>query len=421
MEFLQELRSRGLLKQVTNESKLEQAQKKAAAVYCGIDPTAQSMHVGHLLQVMLLYRFLQAGFKPIVVIGGTTALIGDPSFKETERKLLDFDVVTTNSNAITNQLNKLFNNKVTILNNAAWLNKFSLIDYLRDFGKEFMVNYMLDKDTIRTRLLTGLSYTEFSYMLLQAYDFWHLYQNHHCLVQIGGSDQWGNITAGIEYLRKKNGAETEACGLTIELLTQSNGVKFGKTETGTIWLEPKLTSPYMLYQFFFNQSDDDVEKLLKWLTLLSLETIATIMAEHHNKPSQRHAQKMLAQAIVTFVHSEADFQTAVTISDALFSQQVKRLTLSQIEQMKGSVPWITTTEDINIIDFLVTNKICGSQKEAQDILKSNALTINDEIISDPDYHFDKTKIWHKKLFFIRKGKRNYYIIELKLKNEINNN
>ncbi|WP_342189594.1 tyrosine--tRNA ligase [Spiroplasma endosymbiont of Dilophus febrilis] len=412
MEFLEELQARGLLKQVTNSEKIKQAKNSNASVYCGIDPTATSLHVGHLLQIVLLYRFSLAGFKPLAVIGGATAMIGDPSFKVEERKLLDAKTVKLNSDALALQLDKLLDHNIKVLNNDDWIAKLNLIDYLRDLGKEFTINYMLDKESIKTRLATGISYTEFSYMLLQAYDFWYLYKNYQCLVQIGGSDQWGNITAGIELIRKKEQDNHLASGLTIELLTQSNGVKFGKTEQGTIWLDANLTSPYILYQFFVNQNDADVEKLLKWLTLLSLDDILQIMAKHNVNKAKRHAQKVLAKEIVAFVHSQQEVMMAINISEVLFSQKVMQLQMSEIQQMKNAVPWITVSQEHKLIDLLLLLEVCSSKTQVRELLKSNAIYVNEQLITDENYILSKDKLLYNKIIFIRKGKQHYYIVEV---------
>lgn len=411
MDFLQDLAQRGLLKQITNKDKFLNSQKEKKAVYCGIDPTAKSLHVGHLLQIILLYRFLQQGFQPIIVIGKFTGMIGDPSGKSQERVLLDNKIIEQNTILLKKQLKHFFKKiNIKILTNDSWLKKIDLFTYLRTLGKDFNINYILNKESVSERLSKGISYTEFSYILLQAYDFWYLYNNHNCAVQIGGSDQWGNITAGIELIRKRNNENHQASGLTVELLIQSNGVKFGKTQTGTIWLDSKLTSPYELYQFFINQSDEDVEKLLKWLTLLPLKAIKNIISSHQKNPEKRIAQKKLAFELVSFVHSEKEARNATVISEALFYKKIHQLTWSQILQMKQALSWLVIKEQISLLKALILLKVCDSNNQARILLKGNSIYVNDKLVTDENYLLDKTQLLHSKVIFIRKG-RKYFVLE----------
>ncbi|AKX33817.1 tyrosyl-tRNA synthetase [Spiroplasma litorale] len=411
--IIEELKNRKLLKQITNENKLLDSQKNNNAVYCGFDPTADSLHVGHLIQILNLKRFSNNGFKSIALIGGATAMIGDPSFKSQERVLLELSVVNNNIISIKKQLKNLLPN-VEILNNADWLNKLSLIDFLRDIGKHFNLANLLSKENISSRIEKGLSITEFSYTMLQAYDFFYLYKNHDCNVQIGGSDQWGNITSGTDYISSIYGnLNSKACGVTMNLLTKKDGVKFGKTESGTVWLDKNKTSEYELYQFFLNQDDEDCEILLNYLTTLEVDEIQNIMEVHKKEPFKRIAQKKLAQEVTSFVHGDEGYKKALKISDALFSGDLKNLNKEYLLSLIKTFDIIKVESDLKVLDFLISAKIITSKREGRELINDNALSINFEnkFIEDNSI-IDKRYFTVDRFILVKKGKKKYYVVEL---------
>nr|WP_283271981.1 tyrosine--tRNA ligase [Spiroplasma sp. SV19] len=409
--IIEELRWRGLLKQVTNETKLLKAQTFKKGVYCGFDPTGDSLHVGHLIQIMLLKRFEMFGFQPIAIIGGGTGMIGDPSGKKAERVLLDDQTIVHNVQAISKQMQQLIGENIRMVNNADWLQKMTLIDFLRNVGKDFNISYLLAKENIATRIDVGLSYTEFAYTLLQAYDFYQLYINYDCAVQTGGSDQWGNITSGTDYIHKQIGEDNLACGLTMNLLTKADGTKFGKTESGAVWLDPEKTSPYEFYQFFFNQDDQETGKLLRYLTMLSEAEIITIEKEHQKEPAKRIAQKKLAEAVTLFVHQAEGLTTAQIVSEALFSGNLHQLSVHQLDQLQSSLPFFSLrTFDLPILDLLVQAEIVMSKREGREFLEQGAITVNGDIVGDETWTVTKDKFLFNKYLIVRRGKRKYYLI-----------
>ncbi|AGM25437.1 tyrosine--tRNA ligase [Spiroplasma chrysopicola] len=410
MNIIKELEWRGLLKQLTNPEKILKAQELKKGVYCGFDPTGDSLHVGHLIQILLLKRFEQFGFQPIAIIGGGTGMIGDPSGKKAERTLLDDKTVNQNVAEITAQMKGLIPD-VKIVNNADWLEKLSLINFLRDVGKDFNISYLLNKENISSRLENGLSFTEFSYTLLQAYDFYQLYVNYDCVVQTGGSDQWGNITSGTDYIHKKVGENNLACGLTMNLLTKSDGTKFGKTESGAVWLNKTKTSPYEFYQFFFNQEDKETGKLLRYLTFLSEAEIKGIEERHAQDPASRFAQKQLAQAITLFVHQESGLEQALAVSEALFTGNVKMLSASAVESLKQSLEqYQTETFNLPILDLLVKANIVSSKREGREFLAQKAILLNGEIVQDENYQVSATDLLYNNYLIVRRGKKKYHLI-----------
>lgn len=409
--ILKELKWRGLLKQVTNETKLLKAQKLKKGVYCGFDPTSDSLHVGNLIQIMLLKRFEIFGFKPIVIIGGATGMIGDPSGKKTERTLLDDKIIAHNIEVISKQIKHLIGTKIKIVNNAKWLRKITFIDFLRNVGKNFNINYLLAKENIATRIEVSLSYTEFSYTLLQAYDFYQLYLNYNCVVQIGGSDQWGNIISGINYIYKQIGEDNLACGLTINLLVKADGSKFGKTESKTIWLNSKKTSPYEFYQFFFNQNDNKTIELLRYLTMLSESEIINLEKAHQKEPTQRIAQKKIAEEVTLFVHQATGLKTAQSVTKSLFKDNIHELSEYQLDQIKHNLfNFNLTNLNLSILDILVQAKIVISKREGREFLKQGAIIVNNEIIKDEMLKITKDKFLFNKYLIIRRGKQKYYLI-----------
>jgi len=359
MDLLQDLQWRGIVYQQTDEEGIKEVlDKENISLYCGVDPTADSMHIGHLLPFLTLRRFQQAGHRPIVLVGGATGLIGDPSGKSEERKLQTLEQVQVNVDGIKGQLNRLFNfegeNGAVMVNNYDWAGSMDIVTFLRDFGKHVGVNYMLAKDTISSRLETGISFTEFTYTILQAMDFYYLHKNHECRMQIGGSDQWGNITTGLELIRKMSPEGSKAFGLTIPLVTKADGTKFGKTEGGAIWLDAEKTSPYEFYQFWINTSDADVIKYLKFFTFLSREEIEELEKAVQEEPHLRKAQKALGEEMTRLIHGEDALQQAIRISTALFSGDIQNLTGSEIKQGFKDVPSFTYEEgsSLNIVEFL---------------------------------------------------------------------
>lgn len=384
MDILQDLEFRGLINQQTDEKGLsELLSKESVRLYCGFDPTADSLHIGHMLPVLILRRFQQAGHQPIALVGGGTGLIGDPSGKKAERTLNEKETVAMFSERIKGQLSRFLDfeegeNAAVIANNYDWIGSLDVITFLRDIGKNFGINYMMAKDSVQSRIESGISFTEFSYMILQSYDFLNLYQTYNCKLQIGGSDQWGNITAGLELIRKSE-EDAKAFGLTVPLVTKADGTKFGKTEGGAIWLDPEKTSPYEFYQFWINTDDRDVIKYLKYFTFLSHEEINELSASAKEAPEKREAQKALAAAMTTLVHGEEALEQAIRISQALFSGSISELTAEEIKQGFKDVPSYTHTgEDIGLIDLLVESKISPSKRQAREDISNGAIYLNGE-------------------------------------------
>ncbi|AGR42424.1 tyrosine--tRNA ligase [Spiroplasma diminutum] len=410
--ILDELKERDLLKQYTNEEKIKNAQNEGAGIYCGFDPTADSLHVGHLIQIINLKRFKDFGFAPIAIIGGGTGMIGDPSFKSEERNLLTLEQVEKNIQGIKKQLDFLIPD-ISVVNNNDWLGKMSLIDFLRDIGKDFNLAYLLAKENISSRIEKGLSITEFSYTMLQGYDFFRLYEDKNCWVQIGGSDQWGNITSGTDYIASKVGREnSKACGITMNLLTKKDGVKFGKTESGAIWLDKTKTSEYEFYQFFFNQDDEDCDKLFKFLTTLSVEEIKSINEEHSKAPFKRIMQRRLAQEITKFVHGETGLEKAEKITEALFSGNIIDLKKEELLSIVNSMQKIKVENNKEILEFLIDSKIASSKREARELLNDNAITINNINNFKEGTLIDENMFTVDNFIIVKKGKKKYIVIEI---------
>jgi tyrosyl-tRNA synthetase len=408
--ILDELKWRDILKQVTNEDKVVKAQRSGAALYCGFDPTADSLHVGHLIQIMNLKRFQDFGFHPLAIIGGGTGMIGDPSFKAAERKLLTIETVDEYVSGIKAQLNRLIPD-ITVVNNADWLRKMSLIDFLRFVGKDFNLAYLLAKDNIASRIEKGLSITEFAYTMLQAYDFYELYENYNCRVQIGGSDQWGNITSGTDYISSRIGhAESDACGVTMNLLTKKDGTKFGKTESGAVWLDAAKTSEYEFYQFFINQDDADCEKFLKYLTFLSESEIKAIISEHQTAPHKRIMQNRLADEVTLFVHGRDGLERAKKITASFFNGTLSDLSEAELRSTFNSIPLAESTFGLGIVDFLVKNQIASSNREAREFIQSGAIAINDQKITTEDVIVAKDMAIFKDILIVKRGKKKYFAV-----------
>ncbi len=417
MDILQDLEFRGLINQQTDEKGLsELLSKESVRLYCGFDPTADSLHIGHMLPVLILRRFQQAGHQPIALVGGGTGLIGDPSGKKAERTLNEKETVAMFSERIKGQLSRFLDfeegeNAAVIANNYDWIGSLDVITFLRDIGKNFGINYMMAKDSVQSRIESGISFTEFSYMILQSYDFLNLYQTYNCKLQIGGSDQWGNITAGLELIRKSE-EDAKAFGLTVPLVTKADGTKFGKTEGGAIWLDAEKTSPYEFYQFWINTDDRDVIKYLKYFTFLSHEEINELSASAKEAPEKREAQKALAAAMTTLVHGEEALEQAIRISQALFSGSISELTAEEIKQGFKDVPSYTHTgEDIGLIDLLVESKISPSKRQAREDISNGAIYLNGEREQDLQKTVGAEDRIEGQFTVIRRGKKKYTLIQ----------
>lgn len=419
MDILQDLQDRGLVQQTTDDEGLKKhLDENQVTLYCGFDPTADSLHIGHLLPVTILKRFQMAGHRPIALIGGGTGMIGDPSGRNEERSLNTTDTVHHFANCLRDQLATMLNfeqgdNAAVARNNYDWLANLSFIEFLRDVGKHFTVNYMLAKDAVSSRIEDGISYTEFSYMLMQSYDFMKLYEEENCSLQIGGSDQWGNITAGMEYIRRTRQGEEVAnvFGLTVPLITKADGTKFGKTAGGAVWLDAEKTTPYEFYQFWYNTDDRDVIKFLNYFTFLDREEIEALEAATEENPGARAAQKRLAEEVTKFVHGEAALAQAIKISEALFSGDVKELTKDEIEQGFKDVPtYELEKSDIGLIDLLVDAKISSSRRQAREDIGNGAIYINGERNQDLQHVVTADDRLEDTFTIIRRGRRKYFLV-----------
>ena len=417
MDILEDLKWRGAINQETDEEGLrELLNEKKISLYCGTDPTGDSLHIGHLIPFIMLKRFEMAGHHPYILVGGGTGSIGDPSGRKTERQLQTKEQVEHNVHALTEQVTWLFGGSghVTFVNNFDWLSQFNLLDFLRDYGKEFNVNTMIRKDVVASRLENGISFTEFTYQILQSIDFLTLYRDHDVQLQIGGSDQWGNITAGIDLIHKKEGQDAKVFGLTIPLMLKADGTKFGKTAGGAVWLDPKKTSPYEFYQFWLNQDDRDVVKYLKYFTFLSHDEIDALAEKVKTQPEKREAQRALAREVTTFVHGEEAMHEAEKISEILFSGDIKELTAEQVEQVFGKMPSVEVSrEKQNLVIWLVDNGIEPSRRQAREDVKNGAIRVNGERIQDLDYELDPTAAFDGKYVVIRRGKKKYFLAKVK--------
>ncbi|ASN04970.1 tyrosine--tRNA ligase [Virgibacillus necropolis] len=423
MTVLQDLEKRGLIHQTTdNEGLAKHLKENQVTLYCGFDPTADSLHIGHLLPVYMLKRFQKAGHRPIALVGGGTGMIGDPSGRSSERSLNEDTIVKGYSEKIKQQLANLLDfdngeNAAVARNNHDWLASMTVIDFLRDAGKHFGINYMLAKESVSARIEQGISFTEFSYMILQSLDYLKLYEQENCTLQIGGSDQWGNITAGMELIRRSREnleEETKVFGLTVPLITKADGTKFGKTAGGAIWLDPEKTTPYEFYQFWFNADDRDVIKFIQYFTFLEQEEVDTLIDTVENKPEERLAQKRLAEEITRVVHGQEAVDQAQKISASLFSGDLKSLSKQEIEQGFKDVPtYHVNKEDIGLIDLLVEVKISSSKRQAREDISNGAIYINGERNQDLKHTVTKTDRIEDTFTIIRRGKKKYYLISYK--------
>lgn len=407
MTLYDDLKWRGLIKDETKDIK-EKINGESCTFYWGTDPSADSLHIGHLSSLLTAKRLQLKGHKPILLVGGATGMIGDPR-PTTERAMISKDAVLKNYEALYKQISDLFGYEM--VNNYDWSKDINFIDFLREYGKYFNVNYMLDKDIIRRRLDSGITYTEFSYMIMQALDFLWLYENKGCTMQAAGSDQWGNITAGIDLIRKKTGAEVS--GFTMPLVLDENGKKIGKSEGNCIWLDKNKTSSYALYQYFLNTSDSVVINYLKVYTFLTKEEIEDIEKKHQESPHLRVAQKILGKEIVTFLHGKEAYERAVLISEALFNGKIRELTKEEIKQAFKEVPSFEIEDNQNIIDFLVLGGIASSKREAREFISAGCISINDEKITDEDYVINKLNAIDNEILVVKRGKKKYYVATIK--------
>ena len=419
MKFIQELKWRGMIHDIMPGTE-EQFNKEMTTAYIGFDPTANSLHIGNLVQIMILVHLQKCKHKPVVLVGGATGMVGDPSGKSKERNLLDEKTLTANLTSIKKQLEKFldFNcgkNSAELVNNNDWMQKFLFLDFIRDIGKHMSVNYMMAKDSVKSRLESGISFTEFSYQLVQAYDFYWLWQNKNCKVQLGGSDQWGNIVSGTELIRRK--AEGKAFAVTTPLIKKADGGKFGKTESGNVWLDKTKTSPYKFYQFWLNSSDLDSENYIKIFTLKNQLEINCLIKEHKNAPHLRLLQKAIADEITIMVHSKEDLEMAKKASNILFgnstSSDLKDLDENTFLAVFEGVPkFKIKKEDLNsgVLTVLAEKtKIFNSKGEARRMINSNAVSINKEKIS-VDFQLSEENLLNKKYVLVQKGKKNYFLI-----------
>ncbi|HAR4970339.1 TPA: tyrosine--tRNA ligase [Staphylococcus aureus] len=413
--LIEDLKWRGLIYQQTDEQGIEDLlNKEQVTLYCGADPTADSLHIGHLLPFLTLRRFQEHGHRPIVLIGGGTGMIGDPSGKSEERVLQTEEQVDKNIEGISKQMHNIFefgtDHGAVLVNNRDWLGQISLISFLRDYGKHVGVNYMLGKDSIQSRLEHGISYTEFTYTILQAIDFGHLNRELNCKIQVGGSDQWGNITSGIELMRRMYG-QTDAYGLTIPLVTKSDGKKFGKSESGAVWLDAEKTSPYEFYQFWINQSDEDVIKFLKYFTFLGKEEVDRLEQSKNEAPHLREAQKTLAEEVTKFIHGEDALNDAIRISQALFSGDLKSLSAKELIDGFKDVPQVTLSNDTtNIVEVLIETGISPSKRQAREDVNNGAIYINGERQQDVNYALAPEDKIDGEFTIIRRGKKKYFMV-----------
>ncbi|MCL2649667.1 MAG: tyrosine--tRNA ligase [Candidatus Azobacteroides sp.] len=427
MNFVEELKWRGMIHDIMPGTE-EQFQKEMTSSYLGIDPTADSLHIGHLVGVMMLKHLQRSGHRPIALVGGATGMIGDPSMKSQERNLLDETTLRYNQNAIKVQLSKFLDfdseqpNKAILVNNYDWTKDYSFLDFIRDIGKYITVNYMMSKDSVKKRLSSesnvGMSFTEFSYQLLQAYDFLFLYKEYGCKLQMGGSDQWGNITTGTELIRRKEGGE--AFALTCPLITKADGGKFGKTESGNVWLDRRYTSPYKFYQFWLNVSDADAEKYIKIFTILTKEEIAALVAEQNAAPHLRPLQKRLAQEVTIMVHSKEDYEAAVEASNILFgsstSEALKKLDEDTLLAVFEGVPQFEISKEelskgIKAVDLFVESAaIFPSKGEMRKLVQSGGVSLNKEKLEVPDVEINVSYLLGGKYLLVQKGKKNYFLL-----------
>ncbi len=419
-ELIKDLQWRGLLYQQTDAEGMEKLlSEEKVSLYVGVDPTADSMHIGHIVPLLTLRRFQQAGHRPILLVGGATGMIGDPSGRSTERNLLTAEQIDKNVAGLKAQMERIFDfgdeqNGAKLVNNYDWISKLNVIEFLRDYGKLININYLLAKDTIASRLETGISFTEFTYTIIQGIDFTHLYDNYNVKIQVGGSDQWGNITTGLEVIRKTHDEDAKAFGITIPLVTKADGTKFGKTAGGAVWLDAEKTTPYEFYQFWINSADADVIKYLKIFTFLNREEIEALEVSVQEEPHLRKAQKALAEEMTRLIHGEEALETAQRITAALFSGDLKALSASEMKDAFKDVPSTELgKEDKNIVDLLVEANISSSKRQAREDVTNGAISINGEKVTDLEYVIDGKDRLEDEFAIIRRGKKKYHMVKFR--------
>ena len=410
MKLFDELKWRGLVKDIAGSDIEDKLNNEKITFYWGTDPTADSLHLGHYSSLLTAKRLANAGHHPILLVGGATGLIGDPR-PTAEREIMAKDTLNKNLEGIKKQVDRIFDGRATIVNNYDWMKDYNYLDFLRDVGKYINVNYMLAKDIINRRLETGITYAEFSYTLIQGYDFLHLYEKYNCVMQAEGSDQWGNITTGIDLIRKKIGKE--AYGFTMPLVLDAQGNKFGKSEGNALWLDINKTSSYELYQYLINTDDSMCESYLKIFTFLSPEEIMEVVKKHNEEPHLRLAQKTLAKEIITDLHGKEEYEKAVKISEALFSGNVKDIDTNLIGKVFKDVPNSDMKSDKNIVDLLVDTNICSSKREAREFITTGAISLNGDRITDLDTIITKDNSIDNKYIIVRRGKKKYYLVNIK--------
>ena len=418
-ELIQDLQWRGLLYQQTDAEGMEKLlNEESVSLYVGVDPTADSMHIGHIVPLLTLRRFQQAGHKPILLVGGATGTVGDPSGRSEERQLQTMEQVEANVRGLKAQMERMFDfssdaeNSAILVNNNDWVGPMTLIDFLRDYGKLINVNYILNKDTVASRLDSGISFTEFAYTLIQGLDFNHLYDHHNVRIQVGGSDQWGNITTGLEMIRKTHDENAKAFGITIPLVTKADGTKFGKTAGGAVWLDAKKTSPYEFYQFWVNTADADVVKYLKIFTFLSRAEIEALEVSVQEEAHLRLAQKTLAAEMTKLIHGEEGLQAAERITAALFSGDLKALSVEEMKVAFAGVPSVEVAkEDKNIVELIVEASISPSKRQAREDVTNGAISINGEKVQDLEYVVDAKDRLEDAFTIVRRGKKKYHMVK----------
>ena len=423
MNLIEELKWRGMIQDIMPGTE-EQLQKEITTGYIGFDPTSDSLHIGSLVPILLLLHLQKAGHKPIALLGGATGMVGDPSGKSLERNLLNEEVLQKNLEGVKNQLKRFLDfdsgspTAAELVNNYDWFKEMQLLDFIRDIGKHITVNYMMSKDSVRKRIESesGISFTEFTYQLIQGYDFYWLYNHKKCKLQMGGSDQWGNITTGSELIRRKTG--NEAFAFTCPLIKKADGGKFGKTESGNVWLDAEKTSPYQFYQFWLNASDADAETWIRIFTFLGREEIESIISNHRKDPGQRLLQKKLAEEITVFVHGMEEYDKAIQTTAKLFSQQnasVEDLSVEDLEQMEGIIkidlPKSQLNEGIDLVSFLANTRILPSKGEARKMVQNGGISINRNKIDQLNFSVDNSLLLHGHYLLIQKGKKNYYLVK----------
>lgn len=410
MNLFEELEWRGLVNDITSPDLKEKLNQGGMTFYIGTDPTGDSLHIGHFSSLLCAKRLKAHGHHPIMLVGGATGFIGDPKATG-ERNMLTKEILEHNYNSLSKQIKDLFG--FEMVNNLDWTKDISIIDFLRDYGKHFNVNYMINKDTVKRRLDSGISYTEFSYMILQSLDFLKLYEEKNCTLQIGGQDQWGNITSGLELIRKKHGADVECYGLTMPLITKADGTKFGKSEKGSVWLDKNKTSAYEMYQFLVNTEDEKVIDYLKKLTFLGKDEIDALEEKVKNEPFRREAQKALGKEVVTILHGEDEFEKALKITNALFKGDIKSLNDDEIKDAITGIEQIEVEADLNLVDAITTVNIASSKREAREWISAGSIQINGEKVTDFEFVVSKDKAIVDNNVIVKRGKRNYYVIKLK--------